>query len=183
MIVAVVLLISASCTGSSGGTDAGGGANGGDGGHGGAGASGGGGADAGAGGPGGAVASGGAGAGGAAGGAAHNGAQGGSGGSGGLVASGGSGGSGGRQTFSCGAETCTAGESYCYSYTPGTAGQTGRSCQPTPAARTSAPTSCACLCPAASSPAVGCTPAGIGAGNFCSCTETGGVVTINCAGV
>ena len=39
-------------------------------------------------------------------------------------------GDGGRRwqsEFSCGSDTCTVGESFCYTYTPGTAGSTGRS--------------------------------------------------------
>lgn len=94
----------------------------------------------------------------------------------------GTGGVGGNQMYGCGSDTCTAGESYCYSYTPGTAGQTGRSCQPTPAACAATPTSCACLCPPASNTAFGCTPVGMGAGNFCTCSDTGGVVDLSCAG-
>lgn len=102
----------------------------------------------------------------------------GSGGSGGK----GAGGAGGSQMFSCGSDTCTAGESYCYTYTPGTAGQTGRSCQTTPAACASMPTSCACLCPT-SGTGPGCVPVGMGAGNYCTCSVTGGAVNIVCAGV
>ena len=124
--------------------------------------------------------------GGAAGNAAAQGGSGGDGGAGGVVGSGGSGGAGGaggNETFSCGAETCTAGESYCYSYMPGSGGQTGRSCQPTPAACASTPRSCACLCPPSSGTAVGCTPVGMGTGDFCSCTDSGGQVKVSCAGV
>ena len=117
------------------------------------------------------------------GGKAAGGTSGGGGGSAGKGVGGGSGGAGGNQTHSCGADTCTVGESFCYSYTPGTAGQTGRSCQPTPAACASTPTSCACLCPPASNTGLGCTPVGMGAGDFCSCTDTGGVVNVSCAGV
>jgi hypothetical protein len=106
----------------------------------------------------------------------------GSGGSGGKGTGGAPGGAGGNQTFSCGSDTCTVGETFCYSYTPGTAGQTGRSCEATPVACASAPTSCACLCPPSSSTAVGCVPVGMGAGNFCTCSDTGGVVNLSCAG-
>lgn len=93
-----------------------------------------------------------------------------------------SGGSGGSHVYSCGSQSCTAGASYCYSYTPGTAGTTGRSCQPIPAACASSPTSCACLCPPSSSGAFGCVPVEMGTGNFCSCSDTGGVVNVSCAG-
>jgi hypothetical protein len=94
----------------------------------------------------------------------------------------GSGGAGGNQTYSCGSDTCTVGESFCYAYTPGTAGQTGRSCQLTPAACASTPASCACLCPPSSNAAFGCVPVGMGAGNYCLCSETGGGVTVTRAG-
>src|SRR6185312_11501956 len=96
--------------------------------------------------------------------------------------SGGTDGAGGNQTYSCGSDTCTVGESFCYAYTPGTAGQTGRSCQLTPAACASTPASCACLCPPSSNAAFGCVPVGMGAGNYCLCSETGGGVTVTCAG-
>lgn len=121
---------------------------------------------------------------GGAGGTPAGGTSGGGGGSAGNGAGGGAGGAGGQQTFSCGTDTCTAGESYCYTDTPGTGGQIGRSCQVTPVVCWPAPTSCACLCPPASDTAIGCTPVGIASpGVACSCTETSGVVNINCAGV
>jgi hypothetical protein len=166
MMLAGVVAIAASCNGSSGSTE-GGGSTGGSGGH----ASGAGGAEGGHGGAGGV-------AGKAAGGTSGNG----SGGSGGKGTGGAPGGAGGNQTFSCGSDTCTVGETFCYSYTPGTPGQTGRSCEATPVACASAPTSCACLCPPSSSTAVGCVPVGMGAGNFCTCSDTGGAVNLSCAG-
>jgi hypothetical protein len=116
------------------------------------------------------------------GGNAAGGMSGGGGGSAGKAVGGGSGGTGGNQMFSCGSDTCTIGESFCYSYTPGTAGPTGLSCEATPAACSSTPASCACLCPPSSNTAFGCVPAGMGAVNFCSCTDTGGVVHVSCAG-
>jgi hypothetical protein len=116
------------------------------------------------------------------GGKAAGGTSGGGGGSAGKGVGGGSGGAGGNQMFSCGSDTCTVGESFCYSYAPGTAGPTGLSCQATPPACASMPTSCACLCPPSSNPGFGCVPAGMGAVNFCSCTDTGGVVNVHCAG-
>ena len=153
-----------SCTGSQGG-------------HGGGGAAGGG-----SGGAAGNAAGGASGGSSGVGGKAAGGASGGGGGSAGKGGVGGTGGAGGAQMYSCGSDTCTVGESFCYSYTPGTAGPSGRSCQPTPAACASTPTSCACLCPPSSNTGLGCVPVGMGAGNFCSCTETGGVVTVSCAG-
>ena len=95
---------------------------------------------------------------------------------------GGSGGAGGNQMYSCGSETCTAGQSFCYSYTPGTAGSTGRSCHATPSACASAPTSCACLCPPSPNAALGCVPVGMSSSNFCVCSDTGGLVGVSCAG-
>jgi hypothetical protein len=118
-----------------------------------------------------------------AGGKAAGGASGaGSGGSGGKGSGGASGGAGGVQSYSCGSDTCTVGQSFCYSYTPGTAGSTGRSCQTTPTACASAPTSCACLCPPAPGTAFGCVPVGTGQGNFCTCDDTNGVVKVSCEG-
>jgi hypothetical protein len=113
------------------------------------------------------------------GGAGGKGAGGAAGGSGGN----GTGGAGGSQMFSCGSDTCTTGESFCYTYTPGTAGQTGRSCETTPAACAATPTSCTCLCPPSSNASLGCVPVGMGAGSYCLCSETGGAVNIVCAGV
>ena len=108
-------------------------------------------------------------------------AEGGSGGSGGKSAEGGTSGSGGAKTYDCGSDTCTVGDSYCYTYYPGsTGGQPGHSCQPTPAACTSTPTSCACLCPP-SDPG-GCVPVGPIGPLHCSCSDTGGVANVTCGG-
>jgi len=118
-------------------------------------------------------------------------AEGGSGGAGGLSTGGasgqsghpgaGTGGAGGFSppgmggiggTYACGSDTCTVGESFCYTYTPGaTGGHPGQSCQPLPTG-CSSPTSCACV-----SEAVACAPEGM------SCSDTGGVVYLNCSGI
>jgi len=123
------------------------------------------------------------------GGTAGGGATGGSGGVGGKGAGGTSGGgSGGVSgkgeggTSGAGSDTCTVGQSFCYAFTPGTAGSTGRSCQATPPACESSPTSCACLCPPSSNPAIGCVPVGMSDGYFCSCGDANGVVNVSCAG-
>ncbi|HTB60516.1 MAG TPA: hypothetical protein VLC06_21755 [Polyangia bacterium] len=82
----------------------------------------------------------------------------------------GTGGIGG--TYACGSDTCTVGESFCYTYTPGsTGGHPGQSCQPLPTDCVS-PTSCACV-----SGGVGCSPEGM------SCSDTGGAVYLNCSGI
>src|SRR5215471_13253264 len=129
--------------------------------------------------------SGGRGAGGASGGGSGENGAGGTAGAAGGTAGGagtGTGGAGGNQTYSCGSDTCIVGQSYCYSYTLGNTGPTGRSCQATPSACASTPTSCACLCPPSSGAAIGCVPVGMGTGNFCTCGDTGGVVNVSCAG-
>lgn len=99
-----------------------------------------------------------------------------------MGSGGASGGAGGAQTYSCGSDTCTVGQSFCYAFTPGTAGSAGRSCQATPSACESSPTSCACLCPPSSNPAIGCVPVGMSDGYFCSCGDANGVVNVSCAG-
>lgn len=104
------------------------------------------------------------------------------GGAGGVGGSRGAGGAGGNQMYGCGSDTCTVGDSFCYSFTPGTAGPAGLSCQPTPAACASTPASCACLCPPSSNTGFGCVPAGTAAVNFCSCSDAGGLVKVSCAG-
>jgi hypothetical protein len=96
--------------------------------------------------------------------------------------SGGSGGVAGSQTYSCGYDTCTVGQSFCYSYAPGTAGPAGLNCQPTPSACASAATSCACLCPPSTSLGLGCVPFGMNPSAFCTCEDTDGVVNVSCAG-
>jgi hypothetical protein len=90
---------------------------------------------------------------------------------------------GSGQPFSCGPETCNAGKSYCFSYVP-TAGQPpSLTCQVIWSGCASAPTSCACLCPPASSAALGCVPSGMNEqSNSCTCDSTGGVVNISCKG-
>ncbi len=97
------------------------------------------------------------------------------------AASGGAGGTDG-QTYDCGGQTCTVGQSYCYHFTPGVAGHTGSDCNPTPDACAADP-SCSCLCPPSSNAALGCVPAGMtNTGNFCSCSNGGGRAVVSCAG-
>jgi hypothetical protein len=83
----------------------------------------------------------------------------------------------GGSTFQCGSSSCVVGQSFCYSYTPGTAGASGgRSCTGLPSACASDP-SCACVCPA--STGGGC----MYGGSFCSCAGSGGALTVSCFGV
>jgi len=138
-------------------------------------------------GTGGAAGAGGTGTGGG-GGASGGGGVGGAAGSGGSVGAGGSAGSSGSggadagadaTNFTCGLATCTTGQSYCYSYTPGVPGGTAaRTCKPISAACATTPT-CACVCPPkASGPPGGC----MNENNTCSCTETNGQVVVMCLG-
>jgi len=92
----------------------------------------------------------------------------------------GAGGIGGNQTFSCGQYTCTVGESFCDTITPGgTGGHTTQGCDGIPSACASTPT-CACLCPPYAGG--GCIPlvGGIGSYTPCNCSDGGGVVFIQC---
>jgi hypothetical protein len=103
------------------------------------------------------------------------------GGTGGVSGAPGAGGTGGAKTYSCGSDTCTAGNSFCYTYYSGaTGGHPAQSCQPIPDACASTPTSCDCLCP--TSNAVNCVPIVLGPLN-CSCSDTGGLLNLSCGGV
>jgi hypothetical protein len=81
--------------------------------------------------------------------------------------------------YMCDTSTCVVGQSFCYSYVPGTAGSGGgsRSCSPVPAGCATTPT-CACVCPPSATLA-GC----MYGGNFCSCSESNGQLTVSCFGV
>jgi hypothetical protein len=81
--------------------------------------------------------------------------------------------------YMCDTSTCVVGQSFCYSYLPGTAGSGGnsRSCSPTPGACATTPT-CNCICPP-SATLSGC----MYSGTFCSCSESNGQVTLTCYGV
>jgi hypothetical protein len=114
------------------------------------------------------------------GGAGGKGTGGTAGGAGGVSGAPGAGGTGGKQTFSCGQGTCTVGESFCDTITPGgTGGNTTQGCDSIPSACASTPT-CACLCPPYAGG--GCIPlvGGIGSYSPCSCSNGGGAVHIQC---
>jgi hypothetical protein len=99
-----------------------------------------------------------------------------------VVSDGGSG-DAGASSYTCGAGSCTTGQTFCYSYLPGTPGGSSTpSCMTLPAACAASPT-CACVCPPSSSTAFGCTFAGGNTGGSCSCTDTNGMLTVTCAGV
>ncbi len=75
----------------------------------------------------------------------------------------------------CGTLTCDASQTYCNSYTGGTAGSLPvLTCVATPSACASTPT-CACLCAA---PGISCTT-GL---TTCTCTESNGLVSLTCHG-
>ena len=85
-------------------------------------------------------------------------------------------------TYSCGSQTCSGGQTFCYSYTPGTPGGTSSACTTLPPTCAGNPT-CSCVCPPSSSPPFGCNYAGNNVGGACSCTETNGMLTVMCLGV
>ena len=88
----------------------------------------------------------------------------------------GTGGVTGSWTFSCGSDTCTVGQSFCYThYFGATGGHPDVSCQPAPDSKC---VSCQCLCPATS--ATTCSSAVVGPHPYCSCTETNGEVNLTC---
>jgi hypothetical protein len=94
---------------------------------------------------------------------------------------GGGGAGGAPATFGCGADTCMAGKTFCYSYASGiSGGGTSRSCTALPAACAKTPT-CACVCPPIGGPTIGCTYYGPFGSASCSCTERDGQMTVSCA--
>ena len=85
----------------------------------------------------------------------------------------GAGGTGGSGGANCGTLTCDSSQTYCNSYTGGTAGSVPvLTCVATPSACVANPT-CTCLC----SSGVSCTAA-----SGCSCTESNGLVMLTCFG-
>jgi hypothetical protein len=83
--------------------------------------------------------------------------------------------------YACGSNSCTIGQTFCYSFAGGVSGAgTSRSCMTLPAACAKNPT-CACVCPPVSSPSIGGTFEG-GFGSSCSCSEENGELAVSCAG-
>ncbi len=83
------------------------------------------------------------------------------------------GGAGAATSYPCGRGSCVVGKSYCQSYIPGLGGSTGsQGCQDVPDACAATPT-CACICPS---------PYDCRSSATCSCTETGGLIDVRCAG-
>jgi len=115
----------------------------------------------------------------------HGGASGGSTGAAGAGAGAGGGGSGGgagatQTSYACGSDTCTTGQSFCYSFSGGVPGSgTSRSCTTLPAGCTATPT-CACVCPPTTGPTGDCSYSGAIGSSFCTCSETGGTLTVSC---
>jgi hypothetical protein len=80
--------------------------------------------------------------------------------------------------YMCDTSTCVVGQSFCYSYIPGTAGSGGgaRSCMALPAACATTPT-CSCVCEP-STLASGCMYNSI----YCTCSEANGQINMTCLG-
>jgi hypothetical protein len=99
----------------------------------------------------------------------------------GAAGQGGSGGTAAPVSYSCGSDTCTSDQTFCYSYAAGIAGGgTSRGCRNLPTECAKKPT-CACVCPPIDPSRSECAFTA-GWGGFCYCSETNGELTVSCAG-